>query len=149
MRLVVQRVTEARVRINGKVVGEVGAGLCILVGVAKGDTADDAKWLAGKVSRLRIFDDENGKMNADIQSVDGGYLVVSQFTLYGDCKKGNRPSYIQSADPTEAVPLYECFLDQLRLTERPVATGRFQEAMKIKLVNDGPVTILLESAGRV
>lgn len=148
MRLVVQRVRSASVTIADEVVGEVGAGLMILVGVAPGDTEADARWLAGKAALLRVFQDEAGKMNRSVEDIEGGCLVISQFTLYGDCTKGNRPSYIGAAPPDVAVPLYEAFVRALRDTGVPVATGEFGADMLVALENDGPVTLLIESEGR-
>jgi D-aminoacyl-tRNA deacylase len=132
------------VRVRGQVVGEIGYGALILLAVAVDDTAEDAAWLAGKVSRLRIYDDAEGKLNASIHEHGGDFLVVSQFTLYGDCRKGNRPAYIRSAPPAVAKELYLTFVEQLRALGHRVETGRFQEAMSVELVNDGPVTLVLE-----
>jgi D-aminoacyl-tRNA deacylase len=144
MRAVVQRVSEARVRINDEVVGEIGPGLLILLGVAKSDTAEQARWLADKIVSLRIFNDAEGKMNQDIEEIEGGVLVVSQFTLYGDCSKGRRPSFIDAAPPEEAIPLYEEFINAIRAHGIPTATGRFGAVMQVQLVNDGPVTLIVE-----
>ena len=146
MRAVIQRVNEASVRIDGAETAAIGRGLLILVGVEQGDTPADAQWLAGKVVQLRIFPDDTGKMNQDVRAVAGGLLVVSQFTLLGDARKGNRPSFIQAARPEEAVPLYELFLSQLEdRTGQPPQRGVFAADMQVSLVNDGPVTILLDS----
>lgn len=146
MRAVIQRVNEASVRIDGAETAAIGRGLLILVGVEQGDTPADAEWLAGKVVQLRIFPDDTGKMNQDVRDVAGGLLVVSQFTLLGDARKGNRPSFIQAARPEEAVPLYELFLSQLEdRTGQPPQRGVFAADMQVSLVNDGPVTILLDS----
>ena len=146
MRAVIQRVNEAGVRIDGAETAAIGRGLLILVGVEQGDTPADAEWLAGKVVQLRIFPDDTGKMNQDVRDVAGGLLVVSQFTLLGDARKGNRPSFIQAARPEEAVPLYELFLSQLEdRTGQPPQRGVFAADMQVSLVNDGPVTILLDS----
>ena len=146
MRAVIQRVNEAGVRIDGAETAAIGRGLLILVGVEQGDTPADAEWLAGKVVQLRIFPDDTGKMNQDVRNVAGGLLVVSQFTLLGDARKGNRPSFIQAARPEEAVPLYELFLSQLEdRTGQPPQRGVFAADMQVSLVNDGPVTILLDS----
>ena len=146
MRAVIQRVNEAGVRIDGAETAAIGRGLLILVGVEQGDTPADAEWLAGKVVQLRIFPDDTGKMNQDVRAVAGGLLVVSQFTLLGDARKGNRPSFVQAARPEEAVPLYELFLSQLEdRTGQPPQRGVFAADMQVSLVNDGPVTILLDS----
>jgi D-tyrosyl-tRNA(Tyr) deacylase len=144
MRAVVQRVSRARVLIAEEVVGEVGQGLLILLGVAQSDTAVQAQWLADKIVSLRIFADEAGKMNRDVMEVGGGILVVSQFTLLGDCRKGRRPSFVDAAPPEVAVPLYETFLNALRARGVPTAAGRFGAMMQVELVNDGPVTLVLE-----
>lgn len=146
MRAVIQRVNEANVRIDGAETAAIGRGLLILVGVEQGDTPADAEWLAGKVVQLRIFPDDTGKMNQDVRAVAGDLLVVSQFTLLGDARKGNRPSFVQAARPEEAVPLYELFLSQLEdRTGQPPQRGVFAADMQVSLVNDGPVTILLDS----
>ncbi len=148
MKLVVQRVVRARVTFEGREVAAIGAGALVLVGVARGDTPEDALYLARKTAQLRIFDDEHGQMNHPIDAVAGEYLVVSQFTLYGDCRKGNRPSYIEAAPPAEGEREYERYVRALRDTGHSVKTGRFQAMMDVELVNAGPVTILLESRGR-
>jgi len=148
MRAVVQRVTQARVRIDGEVVGEIGAGLLVLLGVAHADTAEQARWLADKIAGLRIFSDEQGKMNRDVTEAGGGVLVVSQFTLYGDCKKGRRPSFIDAAGPDIAIPMYEAFVNAVRAQGIATATGRFGAMMQVELTNDGPVTLILESPPR-
>jgi D-tyrosyl-tRNA(Tyr) deacylase len=145
MRVVLQRVSQARVRIGAEVVGEIGRGLLVLLGVAQGDTPAQAHWLADKIVSLRIFTDEAGKMNRDVQEIGGGVLVVSQFTLLSDCRKGRRPSFIEAAPPEVAVPLYEAFLNALRARGVPTAAGRFGALMQVELVNDGPVTLVLES----
>ena len=144
MRLVVQRVRSASVTIGDRVAGEIGPGLLILVGVAVDDTAAEAEHLAGKAARLRIFRDGEGKMNRSVQDIGGACLVISQFTLHGDCAKGNRPSYIEAARPETAVPLYERFVEALRGTGVPVETGEFGADMLVRLENDGPVTLMLE-----
>jgi D-tyrosyl-tRNA(Tyr) deacylase len=131
--------------IDGEVVGEIGTGLLVLLGVAAGDTADQAAWLAEKTAGLRIFADADGKMNRDVGEAGGAVLVVSQFTLYGDCRKGRRPSFIDAAPPETAVPLYEAFVNALRALGLPTATGRFGTMMQVELVNDGPVTLILDS----
>jgi D-tyrosyl-tRNA(Tyr) deacylase len=145
MRAVVQRVTHARVEVDGAVVGEIGAGLLVLLGVAKTDTAADADFLAAKILNLRIFSDEAGKMNRSVLETSGALLVVSQFTLYGDCRKGRRPSFIEAAPPAVAVPLYAAFIDAVRARGVPTATGRFGAMMQVELVNDGPVTLIVDS----
>src|SRR3954454_19796437 len=139
MRAVLQRVTRSRVVIDGAVVGEIGPGLLVLLGVAPADTPEQARWLADKVVGLRIFNDADGKMNLSLQDVGGGLLVVSQFTLYGDCRKGRRPSFIGAAPPEIAVPLYEAFVEAARALGVLTATGRFGADMQVELVNDGPV----------
>jgi D-tyrosyl-tRNA(Tyr) deacylase len=149
MRALIQRVSSASVTIAGQVSGEIGLGLLVLLGIEDADTQEDIDWLAGKVSRLRIFGDEDGLMNRSVVDVDGGLLVVSQFTLYGSTKKGNRPSFIRSAKPPVAIPLYEAFVKTLSFTAlRPVATGEFGADMQVALVNDGPVTIWIDSKQR-
>jgi D-tyrosyl-tRNA(Tyr) deacylase len=148
MKIVVQRVARAEVRVDGAVVGSIGRGALILVGISRQDTPGDAAFLAGKASRLRIFDDPAGRLNWSVSEAGGDFLVVSQFTLYGDCGKGNRPSYIAAATPERGREGYEWFVDALRGLGHQVETGRFQEAMEVELVNDGPVTLILESAGR-
>ncbi len=147
MRIVVQRVREARVEIAGETVGRIGQGLLLLVGIAEGDTMAEVELLAKKVAQLRIFADEAGKMNRSVQDIEGGVLSVSQFTLYGDCRKGNRPSFVSAARPETAEPLYNA-LNQLLRTQYglPVETGRFGADMQVNLVNDGPVTILMDTA---
>ncbi len=145
MRAVVQRVTRAEVRVNGRVVSRIGRGLLILVGIGTGDTSESGKALAEKIAHLRIFDDEQGKMNRSLLDRGGGVLCVSQFTLYGDCRKGRRPSYDRAASPGVARPLYEAFVESLRALGASVETGQFQAMMEVELVNDGPVTLLLDS----
>jgi D-aminoacyl-tRNA deacylase len=145
MRAVVQRVSRARVVVDGEVVGEVGRGLLVLLGVAPGDTPKQARWLAEKVVGLRIFNDADGKMNLGLQEVGGGMLVVSQFTLYGDCRKGRRPSFVGAAGPEVAVPRYEAFVEGVRALGVPTQTGRFGAMMQVELVNDGPVTLIVEA----
>jgi D-aminoacyl-tRNA deacylase len=145
MRAVIQRVSRAAVRVDGAVVGAVGRGLLVLLGVARGDGPDDAQALADKVAGLRIFEDPAGKMNLAVAEAGGGVLVVSQFTLLGDARKGNRPGFSDAAPPEEANALYEAVCDQLRARGLPVATGVFRAHMEVELVNDGPVTILLDS----
>ncbi|HEY7309689.1 MAG TPA: D-aminoacyl-tRNA deacylase [Gemmataceae bacterium] len=145
MRAVLQRVSRAAVVIDGETVGAIQRGLLVLLGVAPADTKKEARWLAEKVAGLRVFNDEAGKMNLDVAEVGGGVLVVSQFTLYGDCRKGRRPSFIAAAPPEIAVPLYEAFVNALRALGLPVATGRFGAMMQVELVNDGPVTLILDT----
>jgi D-aminoacyl-tRNA deacylase len=145
MRAVVQRVTRASVTVNGKIVGEIGPGLVVLLGIARDDTKLDAAYLAEKIVALRIFDDEAGKMNVSVKDINGGLLIVSQFTLYGDVRRGLRPSWIEAAAPEIAEPLYDFFIRQARTLVSEVATGSFRAMMQVELVNDGPVTILLDS----
>jgi D-tyrosyl-tRNA(Tyr) deacylase len=144
MRIVLQRVSRAKVTVEGRVTGEIGRGLLLLAGFTDGDTDDALAWMADKVVGLRIFADDEGKMNRSVEEIDGALLVVSQFTLYGDTRKGRRPSFVDAARPEIAVPLYERFLGMLRATGRPVQTGEFGAMMDVELVNDGPVTLILE-----
>jgi D-tyrosyl-tRNA(Tyr) deacylase len=146
MRAVVQRVHRARVTIGGEVAGEIGAGLLVLLGMTHTDTEAEAHWLAEKIVGLRIFADNDGKMNRDVTEAGGAVLVVSQFTLYGDCRKGRRPSFIDAAPPPIAIPLYEAFINGIKALGVPAATGRFGADMQIELVNDGPVTLILDRA---
>ena len=146
MRAVVQRVREAQVSVDGAVVGAIARGLCVLVGVATSDTEADADRLCQKVTALRIFDDERGQMNKAVDEVGGALLVVSQFTLHADCRKGRRPSFQDAAPADRARSLYDHFVAQARRGPVPVATGAFQAHMAVALVNDGPVTILLDTA---
>ncbi len=149
MRLVIQRVLEASVTIDGKIKSAIGHGLMVLVGVEEADTREDAEWLAGKVSGLRIFDDENGVMNRSVMDVDGEILVVSQFTLHAMTKKGNRPSYIKAAGHETAIPLYEHFCAELStITGKNLKTGTFAADMKVALINNGPVTIWMDSKNK-
>ena len=148
MKLVIQRVRNACVTIDDRDVAAIGPGAVVLVGVARGDTDFDVKYLARKTSQLRIFDDEEGRLNRSIEAVKGAFLVVSQFTLYADCSRGNRPGYTDAADPDEATRLYEAFAAELRVLGHEVKTGVFRANMQVGLVNDGPVTIILESRGR-
>jgi D-tyrosyl-tRNA(Tyr) deacylase len=145
MRAVVQRVTQASVEIEGKVVAEIESGFLVLLGVWQGDQAADADYLVEKIIHLRIFSDEQGKMNLSLLDIGGDLLVVSQFTLYGDTRKGRRPSYIDAAEPVQANSLYEYFVEQARRKGLKVETGVFQAMMRVSLTNDGPVTILLDS----
>ena len=145
MRAVVQRVSRAKVTVEGEVTGEIGSGSLILLGVAAKDTEADADYLIEKVLNLRIFEDGDGKMNLSLLDVKGGLLVVSQFTLYGDTRRGRRPSFIDAAPPEQANRLYEYFVAKARAQLGDVGTGRFQAMMDVELVNDGPVTIILDS----
>lgn len=145
MRVVLQRVKCAKVDINGKTVGKINAGLLLLVGIKTGDTEDDLQYVADKLSGLRIFEDDGGKMNRSIIDTEGAVLSVSQFTLYGDVSKGRRPSFIEAARPEIAEPLYEAFNDKLRAHGLHVETGIFGADMAVSLVNDGPVTLIVES----
>jgi len=145
MRAVVQRVARAKVTVEDQTVGEIGRGLVILLGVASDDTQQDAEYLAEKIIALRIFDDEAGRMNLSVKNTGGGVLVVSQFTLYGDVRRGLRPSWSDAAAPEIAEPLYELFVESVRNIFNDVATGSFRRMMQLELVNDGPVTILLDS----
>jgi D-tyrosyl-tRNA(Tyr) deacylase len=145
MRAVVQRVRSCRVVVAGDMVGEIGRGLLVLLGVRTGDTTEHVRWLADKVVNLRIFEDDQGKMNVAVADAGGGVVVVSQFTLYADCQKGRRPSFIDAARPEVAEPLYEAFANAVRLHGIPVATGRFGADMQVELVNDGPVTLVIDT----
>ena len=145
MRAVVQRVSEATVRVANEEVGRIDHGILILLGVGQKDGPEDARYMAEKVVHLRIFADEQDKMNRSLLDVGGGLLAVSQFTLWGDCRKGRRPSFVAAAEPAKAEALYEAFIDHARSLGVTVATGRFQEMMEVSLVNDGPVTLLLDS----
>ena len=145
MRAVVQRVSEAAVRVEGEVAGAIGPGLMVLLGVGRGDAEKDADDLADKVVHLRVFPDEAGKMNRSVAEAGGAVLVVPQFTLYGDCRKGRRPSFVGAAPPEVAVPLYEAFVNAVKALGVPVATGRFGADMQVELVNDGPVTLVVEA----
>ena len=145
MRAVVQRVSRAAVTIGGEVAGSIGPGLLALVGIRRGDDEAAGRWLCDKLLRLRVFEDGEGKMNRTVEEAGGGILLVSQFTLYGDVRKGNRPGFDEAAPPQEAEPLYDRMVAHLReISTVPVATGRFRAEMAVELVNDGPVTILLE-----
>jgi D-aminoacyl-tRNA deacylase len=146
MRAVVQRVSRARVTVNNEVVGEIALGLLVLLGVGQNDTEADAVYLAEKIAGLRVFEDDQGKMNLSVEQVGGSILAVSQFTLYGDVRRGKRPSFDAAAPPEKARQLYEFFVEQIRTAGLPCETGRFQEMMKVELVNEGPVTILLDSS---
>lgn len=148
MRAVVQRVSQASVTVNSEVVGQIDRGFLVLLGVAAEDTEEAAVYLAGKTAGLRIFEDDQGRMNRSLLEVGGAMLVVSQFTLYGDARKGKRPSFVAAARPDQARQLYESFCAEVRGRGIPVQTGRFQEHMDVALVNDGPVTLLLDSSRR-
>jgi D-tyrosyl-tRNA(Tyr) deacylase len=147
MRAVIQRVTQARVEVEGKVTGEIGAGVLVLLGITKPDTAADAEFLANKIAGLRVFSDAAGKMNLSLLDTGGAMLAVSQFTLYGDCRKGRRPSFDDAAPAEQARALYEHFIEAARRTGVRVETGIFQAHMAVSLVNDGPVTLIIESPG--
>lgn len=145
MRAVVQRVSRAQVSVNGEIAGEIGPGLLVLLGVGSGDARSDADYLADKTIGLRIFEDADGKMNLSVSETGGALLVVSQFTLYGDVRRGKRPSFDAAAPPQQAKELYEYFVEKIRAVGLRCETGRFQEMMQVELVNEGPVTILLDS----
>ncbi len=145
MKAVIQRVKKSSVSVNNEIVGEIGRGLLVLLGIAQQDEAEDADFLADKIAGLRIFEDEDGKMNRSLKEVGGEMLVVSQFTLLGDCRKGRRPSFIEAAPPDKAVRLYEVFIARVRHNEIKAQTGKFQAMMDVCLINDGPVTLILES----
>ncbi len=147
MRCVVQRVSSAHVTVNDERIGAIGAGLVALLGIHSQDTEKEAQWMADKIVGLRIFEDEQGLMNRSLLDVGGEMLIVSQFTLYGDCRKGRRPGYSSAARPEKAEPLYEQFIQMVRQRGVSAATGKFQAMMKVELINDGPVTLLLDSAG--
>ena len=145
MKIVLQRVSKASVLINGKINGKISTGLVLLLGIKKGDTEEQIKWLSNKIVNLRIFNDENNKMNRSVKDVNGEILLISQFTLYANTKKGTRPSYIEAENPELAIPLYEKFITQLQMDlGKPIATGVFGANMQVELVNNGPVTIVLE-----
>ena len=149
MRAVVQRVSEASVTIDGKVKSAIEKGLLILLGIEEADTIEDITWLVSKISHLRIFNDSNDVMNLSIREIAGEVIIVSQFTLHASTKKGNRPSYIKAAKPVTAIPLYESFIKEMgKELEKPVKTGEFGADMKVKLINDGPVTIIIDSKNK-
>lgn len=149
MRVVIQRVSSASVTVNSNITGSIEKGLLIFVGIEDADTDEDIEWLSNKITRLRVFDDEAGVMNRDVLETGGGILLISQFTLHAATKKGNRPSYIRASKPEIAVPLYEQFIQQLSASlGKPVATGIFGADMKVALVNDGPVTIWIDSKNK-
>jgi D-aminoacyl-tRNA deacylase len=145
MRAVIQRVTRASVTVEGEIVGEIGKGLVVLLGIALDDSEKDVRYLAEKITALRVFDDREGRMNLSVRDVAGALLVVSQFTLFGDVRRGLRPSWSEAAAPDLAEPLYESFVTLVRSRVNRVATGSFRKMMQVELVNDGPVTILLDS----
>jgi len=145
MRVVIQRVKQASVEVQGQVTGAIGTGLLVLLGIARTDSAKDAEYLVQKVLHLRIFPDSEGKMNRSVLDSGGSLLVVSQFTLYGDCRKGRRPSFDLAAPPQQAAALYQYFVDAVRQSNIPVETGVFQASMQVHLVNDGPVTLVCDS----
>ena len=144
MKLVVQRVKKAEVKVDGNIIGKIDKGCLVLIGIKVGDTKEQADYLVKKLCNLRVFSDENDKMNLSIKDVKGKLLIVSQFTLYGDCSQGNRPSFIEAARPEEANPLYEYFCNQCELNNIEVQKGIFGADMKVELINDGPVTIIIE-----
>lgn len=149
MRAVIQRVSKASVTIHQEITAEIQQGIVILLGIAENDSKEDIEWLAGKISRLRIFDDNEGVMNLSIQDINGDALIVSQFTLHASTKKGNRPSYIKAARPEIAEPLYETFVKVLSsLLSKPVKTGKFGAEMKVSLVNEGPVTLIIDTKNK-
>jgi D-tyrosyl-tRNA(Tyr) deacylase len=149
MRAVIQRVSQASCKVEGKVTGEIGPGFLVLLGIEDADTTDDLQWLAQKITAMRIFGDENGLMNKALADVDGNILLISQFTLFAQTKKGNRPSFIKAAKPDKAIPLYEQMIRTLEgLTNKEIATGIFGADMKVSLVNDGPVTIIMDTKDR-
>jgi len=149
MRIVVQRVSEASVRIDNEIKGEINQGYMILLGIEHEDMQEDADWLIKKIIGMRIFSDAENKMNLSIKEVNGEFLIISQFTLHASTKKGNRPSYIKSARPEQAIPLYEYFLEELKKNSQlKVSSGKFGADMKVQLINDGPVTIIVDSKNR-
>jgi D-tyrosyl-tRNA(Tyr) deacylase len=148
MRACIQRVSEAQVTVRDTVVGQIGSGLVVLLGVAGADGEEEVNWLAEKIVGLRVFEDDEGKMNRSLAEVGGAMLVVSQFTLYGDCRRGRRPSFTEAASPELAERLYERFVERIRAAGIEVATGRFREHMHVSLVNDGPVTLWIDTADR-
>ncbi len=145
MRAVVQRVARSSVAVEGREVGAIGLGLCVLLGVGQGDGESDAAWMADKIVNLRIFEDSDGKLNLSLADVGGSLLAISQFTLYGDCRKGRRPSFVEAARPEEAEKLYELFVSRVREKGIAVETGIFQTHMMVSILNDGPVTLIVES----
>lgn len=149
MRAVLQRVTQASCTVDGKITGEIGAGFLVLLGIEDADTAEDLQWLANKITGMRVFGDESGLMNKALADIDGGILLISQFTLFAQTKKGNRPSFLRAAKPDKAIPMYEQMIHALEtLTGKKVAAGIFGADMKINLLNDGPVTIIMDTKDR-
>jgi D-aminoacyl-tRNA deacylase len=147
---IIQRVSEASVKIEGQIKGEIGVGFMVLLGITHTDTQEDVEWLAKKIVGMRVFSDEEGKMNLDLESVEGNILLISQFTLHASTKKGNRPSFIEAARPEIAIPFYEKMILQLEnLLGKSIQTGEFGADMKVSLVNDGPVTIMIDSKNRI
>ena len=145
MRAVVQRVSSSSVLVDGSEVGRIGVGFCVLLGVTQGDGPEQVRWLVDKISSLRVFEDQSGKLNLSLEDVSGGVLVISQFTLYGDCRKGRRPSFVRAAEPSIAKELYDLFVDMLKDKGLPVETGIFQAHMNVEINNDGPVTLILDT----
>ncbi|MET3610426.1 D-aminoacyl-tRNA deacylase [Mucilaginibacter rubeus] len=149
MRAVLQRVTQASCMVDGKITGEIGAGFLVLLGIEDADTPEDMQWLANKITGMRVFGDENGLMNKALADIDGNILLISQFTLFAQTKKGNRPSFLRAAKPDKAIPMYEQMVQTLEtLTGKKIATGIFGADMKISLLNDGPVTIIMDTKDR-
>ncbi len=149
MRVIIQRVSEASVKVDGVIIGSIQAGLLVLLGIHNEDTLEDIQWISNKLVHMRIFDDADGVMNQSVQAIDGSILLISQFTLYAATRKGNRPSYIAAAKPEIAIPIYEQMI--LQLTKdlgKPIATGQFGADMKVALINDGPVTIMIDSKNK-
>ena len=150
MRIVIQRVSEASVSVAGEVISKIEEGMLILLGIEDADSEEDVEWLCNKLTKLRIFSDENDAMNLDINQIEGSFLVVSQFTLHAMTKKGNRPSFIKAARPEKAIPLYETFLKRLSyISGRPVLCGEFGAMMEVALINDGPVTIIMDTKDKI
>ncbi|AZA58847.1 D-aminoacyl-tRNA deacylase [Chryseobacterium shandongense] len=145
MKVIIQRVSESHVKVDGKIVGEIGKGLMLLVGIDENDTETDADWLVQKILNLRIFGDENGKLNLSVQDIKGEILCISQFTLIADYKKGNRPSFIKAAKPDKAIPLFDYFKQEISKSGLKTESGIFGADMKVSLINDGPVTIVMDS----
>jgi D-tyrosyl-tRNA(Tyr) deacylase len=145
MKVILQRVSQAQVIVENEIIGKIGHGYLLLVGIAQGDEEKDLDWMAKKIKNLRVFEDENQKMNLDITQVKGEILAVSQFTLFANCSKGNRPSFTKAASPDEAQRLFQCFVDQLKLLGLSCQTGKFRAEMQVSLINQGPVTISLDS----
>ncbi len=145
MRTLIQRVSRAQVSVDGETIGAIERGLLVLLGITHADEPEQARWLAEKVASLRIFADDEGKMNRDLAEAGGAMLIVSQFTLYGDARKGRRPSFVDAAGPDKAIPLYEAFINAVKALGIPTATGRFGAMMQVELINDGPVTLMVDS----